>query len=182
MTKTLKAQKASKPSAMRKPALVGGELITVLIDRTEEKLINRYSGVFKTADLPGFVKSITHSTLRWMERMINGTCQFELQTMDYWRYDESTMVLKTTDLIKDYSVAYSMEFTTKSINEYHIGLGEILSSFWYKSYAIPPCVVELIACCDLLYSKHHNNTSPAADSGTNHVDLDIRKKLTDAAE
>ena len=179
MTKTIKSQKSTKAAATRKSAIAGGELITVLIDRSDERLINRYSTVFKASDLPTFVRSITTSTLRWMDRMINGNCQFDLDTMDYWRFDESMMILKTTSALKDCSVAYSMEFTKQGIDDYHIGIGEILSAFWYKSYAIPPCVVELIACCDLLYSRYHDGTSPASASGTNHVDIDMRKKLTD---
>ena len=80
--------------------------------------------------------------------------------------------------LRDWERVYDVGFTKGTLDEYHIGMGSILSSFWYKLDATPPCVVELIACCDLLYSKYHGNVSPAAAAGIAHTDVDTRQALS----
>ena len=63
-------------------------------------------------------------------------------------------------------------FTDGDIIRYNIGIGSILNSFLYKSYAYPLAVVELIAACDLLYRLNHNGRSPAHAAGVPHRDVD----------
>ena len=171
--KTVKQRKSKKPSL----TATNGQLVQLLIDRTQESLISRYWSVFQSNDLPSFASNITHSTLRWMERMINGPGQFTLETMDSWVFDETKMELKLRNpnkSLRDWERVYCVEFTKGNLDDYHIGMGLILSSFWYKLDATPPCVVELIACCDLLFRRYHNQISPAASAGISHTDIDTR--------
>lgn len=175
-TNTLKPRKSKRPSL----TAASGEMVHLVIDRTQESLIARYWSVFQSNDLQSFARNITHSSLRWMERMINGPGQFTLDTMDSWVYDESKMQLQLRNpnkSLRDWERVYDVTFTQGTLDEYHIGMGSILSSFWYKLDATPPCVVELIACCDLLYSKFHDNVSPAASAGISHTDIDTRSRV-----
>jgi hypothetical protein len=149
-------------------------VVPVVIDRQEERLISKYSAIFRSEDLRAFVSQIVHSTLRWMERMVNGSNSFELSTMDYWIYDDKSHTLKLKNNekdIRDHTVAFDLSFAAGNVDEYNAGMGRILSAFWYKIDATPPCVVELIACCDLIYRKHHAGSSPASDENISHVDL-----------
>ena len=174
-TKTIKPRKSRKPSL----TATTGEVVHLVIDRTQEDLISRYWSVFQCNELQGFARNVTNSSLRWMERMINGPDQFSLDTMDSWVFNESSMQLQLRNpnkALRDWDRVYDMTFTKGTLDEYHIGMGSILSSFWYKLDATPPCVVEFVACCDLLYSKFHNKTSPAAAAGISHTDLDTRTR------
>ena len=149
-------------------------IVPIIINRTEEQLIDKYKGIFKSSDLQNFANNVIRSTLRWMQRMINGPEMYELSTMDYWEFDKDHYVLslKNRDLeYRDYSVSFDMTFTHGDIVEYNQGMAQILNSFWYKIDATPPCVVELIACCDILYRQAHDNESPAFAQGVDHSDL-----------
>jgi len=153
---------------------VTGEVVHVLIDKSEETLINRYSAIFQSKDSTTFVRSVIASTIRWMQRMINGSETFTLETMDSWLFDQSTMELSMNNpkgALRDHERIYDMSFTQGTLEDYNQGLSSILSSFWYKIDATPPCVVELIACCDLLFTKYHDNVSPAAAAGIAHTNL-----------
>lgn len=171
MPKTIAKSTRSK---VRTATNITGEVVHVLIDKSEETLINRYSSVFKSHDSTTFVRSVIASTIRWMQRMINGSETFTLDTMDFWSFDESKMQLSMINpkgALRDYERVFDMTFTNDSLDEYNQGLSSILSSFWYKIDATPPCVVELIACCDLLFTKYHDNVSPAAAASLVHTNL-----------
>ena len=149
----------SKPRKSKKPTITSasGELVHLVINRSDERLISRYLSIWQSNDIHAFVRNITASSLRWMERMINGPARFTLDTMDSWAFDEEqmTLQLKNPDkTLRDWERVYNVEFTKGTLDEYHVGMGSILSSFWYKLDATPTCVVELIACCDLLYSQY----------------------------
>jgi len=164
----------TKKSKLRSATNIAGEVIHVLIDRSEGNLINRYSSTFQSHDATTFAKTVIGSTIRWMQRMINGPETFTLSTMDSWSFDEPTMLLSMKNpnkTLRDWERIYDMSFTKGTIDEYNQGLASILSSFWYKIDATPPCVVELIACCDLLFTKYHDKMSPAAAAGIAHINI-----------
>lgn len=158
------------------PNISSGQVVAITITKPEESLINKYSNVFDSEDLRSFVKTAVQSTIRWMQRMINGPDMFDLSTMDAWQYDYETELLSLkkhgSKRMRDYEVVYDMNFTHGDIEEYHLGMAEILSSSWYKQHSTPAVIVEFIACCDLLYRQHHNNISPAAAVGVQHTDVD----------
>ena len=177
MTKTL----TKKQARLQSISPADGSVVAITISKPEENLISRYSSVFKSDDLRSFAREAVHSTIRWMQRMINGDNLFELETMDHWKYnvEEETLVLKDSPSRRkrDYKIVYDMQFTRKSVDEYHQGLASILSSYWYKQHATPTTVVELIACCDILYRRFHNDISPASAAGVFHTDLDMSKRM-----
>lgn len=176
MTKSTTKNKTKQQPTFLKS---GGQAVAVTISKPEETLISRYYSVFDADDLRGFVRTAVQSTLRWMQRMINGDTLFNLQTMDHWSYDAATETLRLKNFgskrLRDYEVVYDMNFTHGDIDEYHEGMGEILSSSWYKIHSTPTVIVEFVACCDLLYRKHHNNVSPASAIGVLHTDVDTLK-------
>jgi len=161
-------------SKLRKATNLSGEVIHLLIDRSEHNLINRYSSTFQSPDATTFAKTVIGTTLRWMQRMINGPATFTIETMDSWSFSETAMQLTMKNpnkTLRDWERIYDMSFTQGTLEEYNQGLASILSSFWYKIDATPPCVVELIACCDLLFTKYHNKLSPAAAAGIAHINI-----------
>lgn len=176
MTKTLTKKQAKLQSIS--PA--NGSVVAITISKPEENLISRYSSVFPSSDLRVFVREAVTSTIRWMQRMINGDNLFELETMDHWKYDpeKELLILKDSPSRRkrDYKIIYDMKFARKDVDEYHQGLASILSSYWYKQHATPTTVVELIACCDILYRRFHNDISPASAAGVFHTDLDMTKQ------
>ena len=153
-------QTAQKPDLF---ASVNGKVVTMTIEHDDVRTIEKYKHSATARTLRQFAKDTVKSTIRWMERMINGQALFELESMDYWRYDRNKNKLYLTidkELVTQ-STVFDMDFTKGTLQEYNQGMATILSSFWYKTYAAPHVVVELIACCDLLYREHHNNMSPA---------------------
>lgn len=175
-----KVSSKSTLNKIRSATSISGEVIHLLIDKSEESLINRYSSTFQSNDSTTFAKTVIGSTIRWMQRMINGPETFTINTMDCWLFNESTMCLSMNNpnrTLRDWERVYDMSFTKGTLEEYNQGLASILSSFWYKIDATPPCVVELIACCDLLFTKYHDNVSPAAAAGIAHTNLVTSNKV-----
>jgi hypothetical protein len=174
--KAPKSKKASKSSQIDRQIITSLQryIVPTVINRQDERLISRYSDIFRSEDLRQFVEQVVKSTLRWMDRMVNGANSFELHTMDYWNYNPKTYILSMKNNekgVRDYDVAFDLSFASGSIDEYNAGMGRILSSFWYKIDATPCCIVELVACCDLIYRLNHNGNSPASDENISHVDL-----------
>ena len=106
--------------------------------------------------------------------MINGEELFSIDSMDYWEYQPGQNRIKLKGSgghLRSNLIIFDMHFTKGSLEEYNQGLASILNGFWYKTAAFPPAVVELIACCDILYRQFHGNVSPAAASKVPHADL-----------
>ncbi len=153
-------------SLFEKPELycaADGKVVTMTLDHTDIKIIEKYKASASAKTLKQFASEVVTASIRWMERMINGPELFELSSMDYWTYQRETnkLILQGSDKLPQKNVVVDMSFTEGTLQEYNQGLATIISSFWYKTHALPPVVVELIACCDLLYREHHNNMSPA---------------------
>lgn len=174
--KSPKSKKASTSSQIDRQIITSLQryIVPTVINRQDERLISRYSAIFRSEDLRQFVEQVVKSTLRWMDRMVNGCNSFELHTMDYWNFNPKSSILSMKNNEKDkrdHEVAFDLSFASGTIDEYNAGMGRILSSFWYKIDATPCCIVELVACCDLIYRLHHNGSSPASDENISHVDL-----------
>ena len=146
----------------------------ISVAQPDADLINRSRNSTPFADLKTFCDTMVSDGISWLRRMICGTEMFDLNTMRYWKYDEeaNTLVLCKTKSNRNRPVTYSMEFTQSNIDGYNQGMASILNSFWYKTYAFPLAVVELIAACDLLYRQNHNDRSPAHAAGIPHMDID----------
>ncbi|EHA63800.1 hypothetical protein [Synechococcus sp. WH 8016] len=152
-----------------------GQVVAITVPHQDVSLISRYHPVFHSSDLKTFVKRAVNQTVRWMMRMINGSESFELETMDHWQYDPKTETLKLRNpgkKLRDYDQIFLTNFTRGNVNEYNQGMGQILSCSWYKIHMTPVTTVELIACLDILYRRHHNGISPASASGVFHTDID----------
>ncbi len=149
-------------------AVAPGKVVTMTLDHTDVKIIEKYKASSSPKALKQFASDVINSSIRWMERMINGPELFELESMDYWNYkrDINKLVLKSPE-IPQKCLVIDMSFTQGTLLEYNQGLATIISRFWYKTHAHPPVVVELIACCDLLYRENHDNMSPAG-TARNH--------------
>ncbi len=157
-----------------------GRVVTMTIDNKDLEIIGRYRRLDTFKSIQAFAKEVIQSTVRWMERMINGSCLFELDSMDDWKYDRELNQLKLIRKSSQRStpVVFDMEFCSGTLEQYNQGLATIISSFWYKTHAMPPVVIELIACCDLLYREHHNGTSPAASARVSHTDVSQLPKVS----
>lgn len=133
------------------------------IGNDDIEIIEKYKHSSTARTLKLFAVDVVRSSVRWMERMINGPEMFDIETMDDWEYnsEKKQLKLKRPSRSSDGAVIFDTSFTQGTLEEYNQGLSSILSSFWYKTYAVPTALVELIACCDLLYRKYHNNMSPA---------------------
>ena len=141
---------------------IHGRVVTMTIAHDDIKIIEKYKSNLSPRRLTTYCKEVIDSSIRWMERMINGPELFEIDSMDAWEYDrENDKLLLRIYNQTNQQPTFDMSFTKGTLEEYNQGLATLLSSFWYKSYAPPHVVVELIACCDLLYREHHNNASPA---------------------
>ena len=153
-----------------------GRVVTLSIDHDDVKTISKYRNTTSFRSVKAFVQEVISSSIRWMDRMINGEQLFELESMDYWSFDPSKNRLQfkpSGSALKVAPVAFDMSFTSLNIEGYNQGLASILNGLWYKTYAFPPVVVELIACCDILYRRNHSNVSPAAASKIPHADLRV---------
>ena len=148
-----------------------GTIVTLTVPKEEVETIARYKYDRTLKDIKVFVQETVTSTVRWMSRMTAGLEQFQLSTMEHWSYNRRSDYLIMKDTKRDYDTVFDMSFTDGSIEEYNQGLSTILSSFWYKTHAIPTSVVELIAAADLLYRERHDGVSPAAAAGLPHVDV-----------
>lgn len=148
-----------------------GTIVTFTVPKEEVETIARYRYDRAIKDIKGFVQETVSSTVRWMSRMTAGLEQFELPTMEHWKYDSRRDYLVMRDTKRDFDTVFDMAFTDGSIDDYNQGLSTILSSFWYKTHAVPTAVVELIAASDILYRERHNGASPASASGLPHVDV-----------
>ena len=169
MTSSTKSQIQFEPSKT-------GRVVTLSIDHDDVKTISRYRNTDTFRSIKQFVQEAVNSSVRWMERMINGEELFSIDSMDYWEFlpGSNRLRLKGANAaLRSNVVVFDMSFTRGSIEEYNQGLASILNGFWYKTAAFPPTVVELIACCDILYRAHHNNVSPAAASKVPHADLKV---------
>ena len=146
----------------------------ISVPQPDADLISRYKNSTPFADLKSFCDSMIADGIAWLRRMVGGTEMFDLETMKYWKYneEENTLVLCKKMSQRNKPIKYAMDFTMTDLAGYNNGMGNILNSFWYKTYAFPLAVVELIAACDLLYRKHHNGRSPAHAAGIPHMDLD----------
>lgn len=156
-------------SIFEKPELfvsATGKVVTMTLDHTDIKIIEKYKASSTPKALKQFASEVVNASIRWMERMINGPQLFELASMDYWLYQRDTdkLKLKGHEQLPQKSLVIDMNFTQGTLEEYNQGLATIISSFWYKTHAHPPVVIELIACCDLLYRENHNNMSPAGSA------------------
>ena len=152
-----------------------GQVVAITVPHEDVSLIHRYHAIFNSSDVKTFVKKAVNQTVRWMMRMINGTETFELETMDYWIYDPKRETLKLKNpgkKLRDYDQIFLTNFTRGDVNEFHQGMGQILSSSWYKIHFTPVVMVELVACLDILYRHHHNGISPASAAGVFHTDID----------
>ena len=177
MTTKAKTRKTNPFSAPIATGTTEGQVVAITVPHQDVNLINRYHPVFHSSDLRTFVKRTVHQTVRWMMRMINGSESFELETMDHWVYDENTETLRLRNpgkKLRDYEQIFLVNFTRGNVDEFHQGMGQILSSSWYKIHMTPVTLVELVACLDILYRKHHNGISPASASGVYHTDIDSR--------
>lgn len=164
----------SSPQSIQFDTSKTGRVVTLSIDHDDVKTISRYRNTDTFRSIKQFVQEAVDSSVRWMQRMINGEELFCIDSMDYWEYTPTLYRLKlkgTPSNLRSNVVIFDMAFTKGSLAEYNQGLASILNGFWYKTAAFPPAVVELIACCDILYRQHHNNVSPAAASKVPHADL-----------
>jgi len=154
-----------------------GTVVATTIAPEDIGLIKRYRNSSPFADLKTFVRHSVKDSVSWMRRMINGSAMFELETMDYWTYLESedVLVLKNPGrTLRDHHVIFDMSFCRGNIDEFFAGQGLVLSSVWYKTTSLPLTMVELIASMDILYRLHHNDRSPASDTGIPRVSLSDR--------
>lgn len=147
-----------------------GTIVTFTVPKEEVETIARYRYDRAIKDIKVFVQETVSSTVRWMSRMTAGLERFELPTLEHWKYDSRRdyLVMRGS---RDFQTKFDMSFTDGSIEDYNQGLATILSSFWYKTHAVPTAVVELIAAADILYRERHDGVSPAAASGMTHVDV-----------
>lgn len=147
-----------------------GTIVTFTVPKEEVETIARYRYDRAIKDIKVFVQETVSSTVRWMSRMTAGLEQFEIPTMEHWKYDSRRdyLVMRGS---RDFQTKFDMSFTDGSIEDYNQGLATILSSFWYKTHAVPTAVVELIAAADILYRERHDGESPASASGLSHVDV-----------
>jgi len=139
-----------------------GTIVTFTVPKQDVETIARYRYDRALKDIKVFVEETVNSTVRWMSRMNAGMERYELSTMEHWRFDERHDYLIMRDSKRDHETSLDMSFTEGSIEDYNQGLSEILSSFWYKTYAVPTSVVELIAATDILYRQRHDGVSPAS--------------------
>ena len=146
-----------------------GTIVTFTVPQEEVHTIARYKYDRAVKDIKQFVQETVTNTVRWMSRMTAGLEQYQLETMEHWSYDRRGDYLSMkTPLGKD--VVFDMAFTNGSIEDYNQGIATILNGFWYKTYAVPTAVIELIASADLLYRERHKGESPGQASGIAHVD------------
>jgi hypothetical protein len=151
-----------------------GTVVATTVDSSDVQLVKRYRECSTFTDLNTFVKSAVRDGISWMRRMINGSERFELRTMDYWTLDReaSTLTLKNPGKsLRNHEVIFDIDFTKGSIEQFHTGMGLILSSTWYKSYCLPLALVELVASLDLLFAEAHAGMSAASASGVPRVNL-----------
>ena len=151
-----------------------GIVSAVTVAFQDVALLRRFRESTPYQDLDTFVRSVVTDGISWLKRMTNGPEQFELHTMDYWKYDAKSEVLTLKNPkngIRGYDVSFCMKFTRGNIHTHNEQIGLILNSFWYKTHATPLAIVELIAATDLLFSEHHGGISPAVASGVAKVSL-----------
>ena len=57
------------------------------IDHEDVEIIEKYKHSSTARTLKLFASDVVRSSIRWMERMINGPEMFDIDTMDSWEYN-----------------------------------------------------------------------------------------------